>query len=55
MQTTKCPVCQSDVVIEEGLSEKDLVSCLNCATELEISCLHPLRLVKLEDTPNSQE
>ena len=49
MQTTQCPVCSSDIIIEEGSSEKDLVSCLNCGAELEIVTLHPLSLELLED------
>ncbi len=49
MQTTQCPVCSSDIIIEEESSEKDLVSCLNCGTELEIVTLHPLLLVPLQE------
>lgn len=47
MQTTQCPTCSSDIIIEEGSSEKDLVTCLNCGTELEIITLHPLLLEPL--------
>jgi lysine biosynthesis protein LysW len=54
MQTTQCPVCSSDVIIEEGSSEKDLVSCLNCGNELEIVTLHPLLLESL-DEPAEEE
>lgn len=49
MQTTQCPVCSSDIIIEEESSEKDLVSCLNCGTELEIVNLHPLQLNPLQE------
>ena len=49
MQTTQCPVCSSDIIIEEESSEKDLVSCLNCGAELEIVTLHPLLLAPLEE------
>jgi alpha-aminoadipate carrier protein LysW len=49
MQTAQCPICSSDVIIEEGSSEKDLVSCLNCGAELEIVSLQPLRLEPLEE------
>lgn len=52
MQTTQCPVCSSDVIIEEESSEKDLVSCLNCAAELEITALQPLQLKPLEEEPD---
>ncbi|MDO8667922.1 MAG: lysine biosynthesis protein LysW [bacterium] len=50
MQTHQCPVCSSDIIIEEGSAEKDLVSCLNCSTELEIVTLHPLLLEPLADS-----
>jgi len=49
MQTTQCPVCSSDIILEEESSEKDLVSCLNCGTELEIVTLHPLLLSPLQE------
>ena len=49
MQTTQCPVCSSDIIIEEESSEKDLVSCLNCGTELEIVTLQPLQLSPLQE------
>lgn len=49
MQTTQCPACSSDVVIEEGSLEKDLVSCLNCGAELEIISLQPLQLKPLDE------
>lgn len=49
MQTTQCPVCSSDVIIEEESSEKDLVNCLNCGVELEIVALQPLRLNPLQE------
>ncbi|MFH1582881.1 MAG: lysine biosynthesis protein LysW [Candidatus Falkowbacteria bacterium] len=49
MQTTQCPVCSSDIIIDEESSEKDLVSCLNCGTELEIVTLHPVLLNPLQE------
>jgi len=49
MQTTQCPVCSSDIIIEDGSSEKDLVTCLNCGTELEIVTLQPLQLSPLSE------
>jgi alpha-aminoadipate carrier protein LysW len=49
MQTTQCPVCLSDIIIEEESSEKDLVTCLNCGTELEIVTLQPLQLNPLQE------
>ena len=49
MQTSQCPICSSDVIIEDGSSEKDLVSCLNCGAELEIVSLQPLQLNPLDE------
>lgn len=49
MQTTQCPICSSDVIVEEGSADKDLVSCLNCGAELEIASLAPLRLEPLDE------
>ena len=49
MQTTQCPVCSSDIIIDEESSEKDLVNCLNCGTELEIVTLHPILLSPLQE------
>ncbi|MCU0678909.1 MAG: lysine biosynthesis protein LysW [Planctomycetes bacterium] len=46
MKTTRCPLCASDVIIEDEAYEGDLVDCANCGAELEISSLHPLRLAK---------
>lgn len=54
MQTTQCPVCFSDVIIDEGSSEKDLIGCLNCGADWEIASLKPPRLEPLgeEETEN---
>lgn len=49
MQTTQCPVCSSDIIIEEESSKKDLVNCLNCSAELEIINLQPLQLNPLQE------
>ena len=49
MQTTQCPVCSSDIIIDEESAEKDLVNCLNCGAELEIVTLHPILLSPLQE------
>ena len=54
MQTTQCPICSSDIIIEEDSSEKDLVSCLNCNAELEIMTLRPLLLEPLKDSTEEE-
>jgi len=48
MQTTKCPVCNSDVVIDDEALDSDMVECVICETKLEVH-LHPLRLTILEE------
>jgi len=48
MQTSKCPVCNSDVIIEDEAIENDLLECTNCGKELEIVSMHPVRLEKIE-------
>lgn len=55
MQTTQCPVCSSDIIIDEESSEKDLVNCLNCGAELEIVTLHPILLSPLEEESEEEE
>jgi hypothetical protein len=48
MQTTKCPLCHSDMIIDEEAYEGDLVDCVNCQAEMEIESLHPLKVSVLE-------
>lgn len=49
MQTSRCPACNSDVVIEDGAYESDLVNCANCGASLEIVSLHPPRLNEIPE------
>lgn len=49
MKTGKCPVCHSDVIIDDGAYEGDLVDCSNCGAELEIIALNPLQIGKIEN------
>ncbi|MFH1822941.1 MAG: lysine biosynthesis protein LysW [Patescibacteria group bacterium] len=57
MQTARCPACNSDVVVEDGIYEHDLVDCANCGVQLEIISLHPLQLSELspEDENGAEE
>jgi len=55
MQNTKCPLCNSDIIIEDEAYEGDLVNCVNCEAELEISSLHPLNLSLLEAEKGTEE
>lgn len=47
MLTSRCPACNSDVIIEEEAYEGDLVDCSNCEAELEIISLHPLQFSEI--------
>ncbi|MEK7203331.1 MAG: lysine biosynthesis protein LysW [Patescibacteria group bacterium] len=47
MKTTQCPVCSSDVIIDDEFNENDLATCANCGEELEIISLQPLQLACL--------
>jgi lysine biosynthesis protein LysW len=49
MQNARCPVCSSDVIIEDEAFENDLVTCAICENELEITSLHPLQLTPLKE------
>jgi lysine biosynthesis protein LysW len=49
MTTEKCPICHSDVIIEDDVYENDLVSCVNCGADLEIVSLVPLVLEAIDD------
>ena len=48
MQTSRCPICNSDVIIEDGSCEGDLIDCDNCGAEIEIISLHPIQLQELK-------
>jgi len=52
MQTARCPVCGSDVVIEDEAYEGDMETCSNCETDLEILSLHPPQVAKINDKEN---
>jgi endogenous inhibitor of DNA gyrase (YacG/DUF329 family) len=50
MTTAPCPLCHSDVIIDDSESyEHDLVTCAVCGKDLEITVLSPLELVPLTD------
>ena len=55
MQQSKCPNCNSDVIIEDGAYEHDLVECINCGAELEITGLHPAQLSELKEDEEADE
>ena len=55
MQKSKCPNCNSDVIIEDGAYKDDLIECINCGTELEIISLHPMQLSELKEDEETEE
>ena len=48
MQTARCPLCNSDIILEEESYEGDLVDCANCESELEIVSLHPPQVSEIK-------
>jgi len=42
-------VCNSDIIIGDEAYEHDLLTCVNCGTDLEIASLSPFKLVALGD------
>ena len=49
MQTFPCPICHSDIIVEDGFSRGDLIDCLNCNAELEIVSLQPLQIKPIDE------
>ena len=49
MQTAKCPVCGSDVIVGDEIYEGDMETCANCNTDLEVITLHPLFFKEIND------
>lgn len=55
MTTASCPLCHSDVIVDEEAYENDLVTCVNCGADLEIVSLTPLELGAIEDDASGEE
>ncbi|MGH9778472.1 MAG: hypothetical protein ACRD5I_08675 [Candidatus Acidiferrales bacterium] len=52
----KCPECGAVIDIEEDEVEQgEIISCPDCAVELEIVNTHPLELDVLEDEEENEE
>lgn len=49
MTTAPCPVCHSDVIVDDDIYENDLVTCANCGRDLEVVSLTPLELQALDE------
>jgi threonine dehydrogenase-like Zn-dependent dehydrogenase len=48
MNKGRCPVCNSDIIIDDEAVVSDMVTCTICETDLEIITLHPINLKKIE-------
>ena len=44
MPTTACPECSEDVYVDADSEQGDVISCLECGTDLEIVGLDPIEL-----------
>ncbi len=42
--TANCPECDAAISLPEGTVEGEIVTCPDCATELEVASLDPLTL-----------
>jgi hypothetical protein len=52
MQTGKCPICNSDIVVDDEAYEGDLATCTICDSDLEIISLHPPKFSVIEGNPS---
>ena len=52
MSVAKCPVCEADVNAEPGVMLGELLTCVDCGVELEVTSLSPLAV---EEAPEVQE
>lgn len=55
MTTASCPLCHSDVIVGDEVYEHDLVTCVNCGTDLEITSLSPLTFSAMVEDEESEE
>ncbi|MDQ3322752.1 MAG: hypothetical protein M3525_10055 [Acidobacteriota bacterium] len=49
MPTTVCPECSEDVYVDADSEQGDIISCDECATQLEVVGLDPIELDIYED------
>jgi alpha-aminoadipate carrier protein LysW len=47
--TGTCPDCEADVHVDSDADKGDIISCEECATELEVVGLDPVELDIVED------
>ncbi len=52
----KCSKCKSDIDVgEDELEEGELVSCLECDGDFEVTSVEPLKLAKVTDEEEADE
>jgi lysine biosynthesis protein LysW len=49
MNKGRCPVCNSDIIIDDEAILGDMVTCANCQADLEITSIHPVSLQVIEE------
>jgi alpha-aminoadipate/glutamate carrier protein LysW len=51
-----CPKCKSEIDVgEEELEEGELLSCLECDGDFEVTSVEPLKLTKVSDEEETDE
>lgn len=52
----RCPKCKSDIDVgEDELEEGELISCLECDGDFEVTSVGPLKLAKVTDGEEADE
>ena len=52
----RCPKCKNEIDVgEDELEEGELVSCLECDGDFEVTSVEPLRLAKVTDEEEADE
>ncbi|GAB1421589.1 lysine biosynthesis protein LysW [Anaerolineales bacterium] len=41
---TLCPECEAEIKIAEDVLENELITCMDCGSELEVISLNPIQL-----------
>lgn len=55
MQTINCPVCHSDVIVDDEAVEGDIFDCQVCGEQLEITSLHPIQATIIKGSDDELE
>jgi len=44
-----CPDCKSEIITDQAVEVGDILECRNCATEVEVLDLNPIRVEIIEE------